>query len=233
MPNKDKKDKDKNLNKKIDKVFKDYFDLETNLEKLIINNEDSSNKRGKDNTSFKDLLSDKLKGVNKKRFKELNVISDGILSGLQHRDLGKIEEKYLLKGKHLKVMDVAEDKKGLNNKSNFKKRTIKSNDVLLRVKGQIGPAALISEDESGLHYYNDLVRIRVDLDTIIPQYLSLYLNSFIGRNFLNKFSKSKSMNYINIGSVKKVPVLTPMLIDQWKIVREYFNMINIQQIEEV
>ncbi len=227
MPN-----KDSNFKEEVDKVFKKYFDLETDVEKLLTNESENTTKL-KTASNFKDLLIDKLKGVNIKRFKELNEISDGILSGLQHRDLGKIEEKYLLKGKHLKVMDVAEGKKGLHNKSNIKKRTIKSNDVLLRVKGQIGPAALISEDESGLHYYNDLVRIRVDLDTIIPQYLSLYLNSFIGRHFLNKFSKSKSMNYINISSVKKVPVLTPMMIDQWKIVREYFNMINIQQIEEV
>ena len=213
MPN-----KDSNFKEKVDKVFKKYFDLETEVEKLLTNESKNSTKL-KTTSNFKDLLNGKLKGVNKKRFKELNKVSDDILSGLQHRDLGKIDKKYLLKGKHLKVMDVVEAKKGLNNKSNFKKRTIKSNDVLLRVKGQIGPAALISEDESGLHYYNDLVRIRVDLDIIIPQYLSLYLNSFIGRHFLNKLSKSKSMNYINISSVKKVPVLTPMMIDQWKIVR--------------
>jgi len=227
MPN-----NESNFKEKIDKVFKEYFDLDTEVEKLLTNESENSTKL-KTTSNFKDLLNGKLKGVNKKKFKELNKVSDDILSGLQHRDLDKIEEKYLLKGRHLRVMDVVEKKKGLSNNSDFKKRRIKSNDVLLRVKGQIGPAALISEDETDLHYYNDLVRIRVDLDIIIPQYLSLYLNSFIGRHFLNKFSKSKSMNYINIGSVKKVPVLTPMLIDQWKIVREYFNMINIQQIEEV
>lgn len=232
MTNKDETDKNKNLKEKIDKAFKNYLKLDDDLDKLI-KDEDSSLKKAKTTLNFKELLNSKLKGINEKRLNELQEITTEILSGLQHRDLKKIEEEYLLKGKHLKVMDVVKCKKGLNNTSHFNKRIIKSNDVLLRVKGQIGPAVLISEDESGLYYYNDLVRIRVNLDTIIPQYLSLYLNSFIGRHFLNKFSKSKSMNYINIGSVKKLPVLTPMIIDQWKVVREYFNLINIKKIEEV
>ncbi|HKL13586.1 MAG TPA: hypothetical protein VJ907_08275 [Halanaerobiales bacterium] len=218
------------LKEKIDLVFKDYFKIEDDIEDIIkteqFNGEESTSK-------FKDHLNKKLKGVNKNRIYELEKVTRDILSGLQHRDLDKIEDKFLIKGKHITIMDVLDDKKGLNNTNEFKKRTIKSNDILLRIKGQIGPAVLITEKEQDMYYYNDLVRIRVDFDQIIPQYLCLYLNSYIGKYFLNKFSKSKSMNYINIGSVKEVPILTPMMIDQWKIVRNYFNRININKVEKI
>jgi restriction endonuclease S subunit len=230
MTNKDSGGQGVNLLKKIDRVFKDYFDIDQKPESLF-NNEKALDKAQAG--QFKSLLSEKLNDKNNKRIYSLKELTEDVLSGLQHRDLEKIDQKFLIKGKHLQVMNIAKDKKKLKNTCDFAKRIIKNNDVLLRVKGQIGPAVLITEDEAGMYYYNDLVRIRVDMDQIIPQYLSLYLNSFIGKHFLNKNAKSKSMNYINITSVKEIPVLRPMIIDQWKIVKKYFTMKSIQKIEEI
>ncbi len=127
-------------------------------------------------------------------------------------------------------MDISEDKKKIEIESEFNKRVLKTNDILIRIKGKIGPAVVITQDMKDMYYYNDIARIRVNNDQVIPQYLSLYLNSFIGKHYLNKFKKSKSMTYLKLASLEKLPILTPLVQDQWKIVQKFHVQKNILEV---
>jgi|GEM_PF-2805362 restriction endonuclease S subunit len=212
--------KDSILLNKIDSIFENFFKTDQNILDDINSNQDELN----------NLIIGNLNRLNNKNITVLKKFSDQILSGFQHRDLDKIEQIFLIKGKDLKVMDITEDKKKLEIKVDLKKRKLQTNDILIRVKGKVGPTAVVTADMKGMYYYNDIARIRVNNDQVIPQYLSLYLNSFIGKHYLDKFKKNKSMKYIKISSLEKLPVLTPLLGDQWKIVQKFHVEKNIIEV---
>jgi restriction endonuclease S subunit len=212
--------KEQILSNRIDEIFEKYFKTSKKILNEIKSTIDDLNK----------IIIANINRLDQKNVKLLSDLSEEILSGLQYRDLDKIEQSFLLKGKDLKVMDITEDKKKIEIESDFNRRILKSNDILIRIKGKIGPAVLITEDMKDMYYYNDIARIRVNNDQVIPQYLCLYLNSFIGKHYLDKFKKNKSMKYIKISSLEKLPVLTPLLGDQWKIVQKFHVEKNIIEV---
>ena len=205
---------------KINSIFERYF----KIDKAILNDLKSTQ------DDLNELIIANFNRLDQKNITYLSDLSEEILSGLQYRDLDKIDQTFLLKGKHLKIMDISEDKKKLEIESDFNKRVLKTNDILIRIKGKIGPAVVITQDMKDMYYYNDIARIRVNNDQVIPQYLSLYLNSFIGKHYLNKFKKSKSMTYFKLSSFKKLPILTPLVQDQWKIVQKFHVQKNILEV---
>jgi len=205
---------------KINSIFERYF----KIDKAILNDLKSTQ------DDLNELIIANFNRLDQKNITYLSDLSEEILSGLQYRDLDKIDQTFLLKGKHLKIMDISEDKKKLEIESDFNKRVLKTNDILIRIKGKIGPAVVITQDMKDMYYYNDIARIRVNNDQVIPQYLSLYLNSFIGKHYLNKFKKSKSMTYLKLSSLEKLPILTPLVQDQWKIVQKFHVQKNILEV---
>jgi len=205
---------------KINSIFERYF----KIDKAILNDLKSTQ------DDLNELIIANFNRLDQKNITYLSDLSEEILSGLQYRDLDKIDQTFLLKGKHLKIMDISEDKKKLEIESVFNKRVLKTNDILIRIKGKIGPAVVITQDMKDMYYYNDIARIRVNNDQVIPQYLSLYLNSFIGKHYLNKFKKSKSMTYLKLSSLEKLPILTPLVQDQWKIVQKFHVQKNILEV---
>src|SRR6056297_1930208 len=205
---------------KIDNIFEKYFKINKTILDDLKSTQDDLN----------ELIIANFNRLDQKNITYLSDLSEEILSGLQYRDLDKIDQTFLLKGKHLKIMDISEDKKKLEIESDFNKRVLKTNDILIRIKGKIGPAVVITQDMKDMYYYNDIARIRVNNDQVIPQYLSLYLNSFIGKHYLNKVKKSKSMTYLKLSSLKKLPILTPLVQDQWKIVQKFHVQKNILEV---
>ncbi|MDZ7672783.1 MAG: restriction endonuclease subunit S [Halanaerobiales bacterium] len=205
---------------KIDSIFEKIFKIDKSILKNINTNQDDLNK----------LIIANLNRLDDKNITVLSKFSDQILSGLQHRDLDKIDQNFLIKGKNIKVMDITENKKKLEIKGDFKKRVLQTNDILIRIKGKVGPSTVVTSDIKDMYYYNDIARIRVNNDQVIPQYLSLYLNSFIGKYYLDNFKKTKSMNYIKISSLENLPILTPVLGDQWKIVQKFHVEKNISEV---
>ncbi|MGM0445879.1 MAG: TaqI-like C-terminal specificity domain-containing protein [Bacillota bacterium] len=212
--------KESTLLEKIDSIFEKFFKTDKNILEDIKANQDELN----------NLIIANLNRLDDKNITVLNNFSEEILSGLQHRDIDKIDQNYLIKGKNLKIMDITEDKRKLEPKGNFKKRKLHTNDILIRIKGKVGPAAVVTADMENMYYYNDIARIRVNNDQVIPQYLCLYLNSFIGRHYLDSLKKTKSMKYIKISSLKNLPVLRPLLGDQWKIVQNFYVEKNILEV---
>ena len=210
---------------KINRVFAEYFNIKSD-DKFKIEN------IKKKQTDFKNILFSRMNNKNIVKY-TLKDISEDTLTGLQHRDLNKIKGEFLLKGQDLLVMDVIKSKKELENTCDFKKRLLENNDVILRIKGKVGPAVLVNKDIQGLYYYNDIVKIRVDTDKVLPQYLSLYLNSMLGEYYLKRNTKAKSMNYITIRSLKEIPILAHMLANQWRIIQRYHKLKNIKKEEEI
>lgn len=207
---------------RVDNIFEQYFKINKSILSDLRSNHDDLN----------ELIIDNFNRLDQKNITYLSDLSEEILSGLQYRDLDKIDQTFLLKGKHLKVMDITEEKKKIDIESDFDKRILKTNDILFRIKGKIGPGVVITEDMKDMYYYNDIARVRVNTDQVIPQYLCLYLNSFIGKYYLDKIKQSKSMTYIKLSSFKNLPVLTPLVQDQWKVVQKFHVQKNILEVME-
>ena len=220
----EEKSSELSLKDTIDRIFEDTFEIDYN----VLKNENSeiySKKalRQQNTWNIKQLLTSNLKSKTSHQVKKLKEIALDITMGLQYRNLDKIDKKSLIKGKNIEVMKLKLKDKNKNPDHEINKHQLQNNDIMLRVKGKIGPCTLVTRKESGMHFYNDIARIKADKNIVMPQYLALFLNSFFGDYYLNKYSKNKSMTYLNIKSLKKIPVIVPGIIDQFKIIERFHN----------
>lgn len=208
----------------IDRIFDDTFEIN----KEVLENENSKSyskellKKQK-TWNIKQMLTSKLKDKTGHQILKLNEIVTDITLGLQYRNLSKINKESLIKGKDIEVMKIDSENKNKTLVHTIEKHQLQNNDIILRVKGKIGPCTIVTGEEEGMHFYNDIARINADKDIVMPQYLSLFLNSFIGNYYLNQYSKTKSMNYINIKSLKKIPIIIPGILEQFKIIERFHN----------
>jgi type I restriction enzyme S subunit len=83
--------------------------------------------------------------------------------------------------------------------------------------GKVG----IFELEGAYVFASYLVRIETARDALLPEFLNYYLNSDSGLSALRAFATpGVSQSNISAGSLKKVPVPVPPLVEQRQIVRE-------------
>lgn len=224
LANLEEKTSELSLKDTIDRIFADTFEI--NKEELKNKNSKSYPKKllmQQKTWNIKQLLTSKLKEKTGHQVRKLNEVAKNITMGLQYRNLNKIEKNSLIKGKNIEVMKLKLENKNKNPNHTIKKHQLQNNDIILRVKGKIGPCTLVTKEEEEMYFYNDIARIKADKNIVMHQYLALYLNSFFGDYYLNQYSKTKSMTYLNIKSLKKIPVIIPGILDQFKIIERFHN----------
>jgi restriction endonuclease S subunit len=220
----EEKNSELSLKDTIDRIFEDTFEINKGELKSKKSKIASKKLLKKQKTwNIKQLLISKLKENTTHQVRKLNEIAINITMGLQHRNLEKIDKKSLIKGKNIEVMKLKLENKNKSPVHTIEKHQLQNNDIILRVKGKIGPCTLVTKEEEGMHFYNDIAKIKTDKNIVMPQYLSLYLNSFFGDYYLDKYSKNKSMTYLNIKSLNKIPVIIPGTLDQFKIIERFHN----------
>jgi len=220
----EEKNSELSLKDTIDRIFEDTFEINKEELKSEKSKIASKNLLEKQKTwNIKQLLVAKLKENTTHQVRKLNEIALNITMGLQHRNVEKIDKKSLIKGKNIEVMKLKLQDKNKSPVHTVEKHQLQNNDIIIRVKGKIGPCTLVTKEEEGMHFYNDIAKIKADKNIVMPQYLSLYLNGFFGDYYLNKYSKDKSMTYLNIKSLNKIPVIIPGILDQFKIIERFHN----------
>lgn len=116
--------------------------------------------------------------------------------------------------------------------SQMKRTHLKSKDVLLNITGaSIGRSAYIP-DEFGEGNVNQHVCIIRTTDDILPEYLSLFLNSPTGQDNINSLQKGVTRQGLNYDQIRSIKVNLPPLEEQIEIIK-YVELqdFNIHQIE--
>ncbi len=142
----------------IDQIFSEYLGIsreELKLVSSIVYSSDSFKELKTWNVDWllKPDLSSILSSVEVKVYK-LKEVVESISMGIQYRDLDKIDEKLLIKGKELNVMEIYKAAKDNVNCSKQDYR-LHQGDVIFRIKGKIGPAAHVKYISEGLYHYHD------------------------------------------------------------------------------
>ena len=148
--------------------------------------------------------------------KEIAEIQNGV--NLSRYKGGELKSR-MIKAKNLKVLafiDEFDEVKLIEDKI----RTVVKGDILIRRKGDIGPAAIIDKSLSDLTFDDKLTRIRVSSEDILAEYLAIYLNSYFAKEIMNEAVVNKTMKYIKLADLSKLPVVIPTKKKQKELVKE-------------
>lgn len=117
----------------------------------------------------------------------------------------------------LRLEDVAYISEDMH--SQMKRTHLKSKDVLLNITGaSIGRSAFIP-DNFGEGNVNQHVCIIRTNRTIIPEYLSLFLNSPIGQDNINSLQTGVTRQGLNYDQIKAIKINLPPLEEQQEIIK--------------
>lgn len=116
----------------------------------------------------------------------------------------------------------------------LEKLKLEAGDILIvRSNGSVslvGLSAIVTEEAVGFAYAGYLIRLRLDHEIILPEFLNLYLHSPIVRNKIELEARSTSgVHNINSTEVKAISLQVPSITEQEEIidrVEEAFSQIN-------
>jgi type I restriction enzyme, S subunit len=86
---------------------------------------------------------------------------------------------------------------------------LKPRDVVMTITGRVGTAAVIPVELGECNASQEIVRIRINTDKILPEYLAIYLNSSIGKNLLGKSNSGSTRLRTLIKNVRNIPIIFP------------------------
>lgn len=100
---------------------------------------------------------------------------------------------------------------------------VAAKDVLISLVGTIGRVLVLPLDfERGI-INPRLVKISLH-EKIIPEYFALYIKSDIAKNIINSMAHGGTMDVINLGILKKLPIPIPSTTEQTEIVKRVENL---------
>ncbi|MCK8827823.1 restriction endonuclease subunit S [Natroniella acetigena] len=216
---------------RIDNQFNDLFGVEKNrLTGRLVSKVDYKDFTNKKNWSLKPFLmrevEDLVTDSEKLKIYKLEEIVDSIDGGINpyRKKSGEKEVVKLVKANNLDNLLINEpfDEEELEVNNDLE---LKAGDILMRRKGNVGPAAVVTEKEEGLSFHDHLVRLKVDTKVIDPNYLAIYLNSNLGQYLLATYINSTTMKYITLSNLKKVKVIVPEMEVQKDIVDKVTRII--------
>jgi restriction endonuclease S subunit len=111
----------------------------------------------------------------------------------------------IIKAKNIKVQKISLENEETVEVDNLpKEKLLVKGDILYRVKGSIGPAAIVDEEANGYLFHDHLVRIQPKTEIVIPEYLSIILNSYLVDQQIKRYETSSSMRYISVKDLKSI-----------------------------
>lgn len=111
----------------------------------------------------------------------------------------------IIKAKNIRVQKInLENEESVEVDNIPEEKLLVKGDILYRVKGNIGPAAIVDEEANGYLYHDHLVRIQPKTEIVLPEYLSIILNSYIVDQQIKRYETSSSMRYISVKDLKSI-----------------------------
>lgn len=92
----------------------------------------------------------------------------------------------------------------------YKRSLLKSDDVLLSIRGHVGRAAIVPPELEDANITQDTARLAA-ARTIVPLFLREYLRTDFIQQWMERHTKGVAVQGINLGDVKKIPIALPPL----------------------
>lgn len=96
------------------------------------------------------------------------------------------------------------------------KSRLRTGDVLIVRSGAPGTSCVVPEEYDNTNCI-DIVFARPKINLILPEYLSLYTNSELGRKHVFQSQNGLAIQHFNVGQYKKMEILLPPLAEQRRI----------------
>lgn len=163
------------------------------------------------------FLEDTLNSFEKNpKFKVLNFgdekiminITDGEHAGQKFVDKGIL----FLKNSSVKEFNISRDDGFFieNEKHQLQKRSsLKKDDLLFTTIGHLGTTAIVPEYLGEANINQNVVKIEINKDYISPEYLSVYLNSFISKFQINNMFTGNIQKILTYPKIKKIKIIIP------------------------
>ncbi len=137
-----------------------------------------------------------------------------------------VQEVINIKDLHDGLVDVTSlDKRELIGKKDTKAALLKEGDILIAAKGAQFKVAVADRDTDGHIISSNLIALRLDMNKVIPEVVSAYLNSPMGQHNLS--SKSKGSNIPSINQKDLLETLIPVPpMERQLALKEYLKSVN-------
>jgi restriction endonuclease S subunit len=98
----------------------------------------------------------------------------------------------------------------------LKRSQLEENDVLMTITGRVGNAAVVTADLLPANINQHIVRLRIMVSDVRPQYLAVYLNSSVGLALSNRGVTGGTRLALDYGTIKaiQIPVPPPEVQDE-------------------
>jgi len=107
----------------------------------------------------------------------------------------------------------------------MKNLTVQKGDVLVSIAGTVGRASVYEKDKKSV-ISQSIARIRLDEKIALNKYVSLFLNSKIGKDIFLKYRHDVGQPNINTEELKELPIILPKDIQtQQKIVDKVYPLL--------
>lgn len=171
-----------------------------------------------------------INGMQSKKTKQLNEIAEIIL-GYTFRNSLKLQEDgnaFVVQARNVSedIIIKNDDLLKINLENNRAKSFAQNNDVVLASRG-IFKTSVVKSNSNNLIASASVYLLRLKTTKVIPEYLSIYLNSDFVQKKINEKITGAVIKSLLKKDVAEIEVIVPGLEDQKKIINIYFN--NLEQ----
>ncbi|QLH11015.1 N-6 DNA methylase [Nitrosarchaeum sp. AC2] len=147
----------------------------------------------------------------------LKEIAD-ISIGVKNHKLRKGDKYRIVKGQQIKDFEIdlsTADLTGFELIS-IDKFLLKNNDIVLTRSGTVGNVGLCKNVENAI-YSDNVIRIRINSNKIIPEYLTSFLHSELGQKQLRQCTTGSTIRGISLSNLEKIQIPILSMSEQNKI----------------
>jgi len=156
---------------------------------------------------------------------EENIISGTTPKNMKYDNKDGIE---FIGASHIFDTEIKEGEKKVSKeylKNEMKNLTVKKGDVLISIAGTVGRVNVYEKDKTSV-ISQSVARVRLNEKIALDKYVSLFLNSEIGKDIFLKYRHDVGQPNINTEELKELPIILPKDIQtQQKIIDKVYPLL--------